>query len=159
MTDNGSGNNGVTNAPEIMIRLENLTKTFPAQEQPAVDNLSLEIPEGEIVIFVGPSGCGKTTTMKLINRIIEPTSGRIFLDGEDVTNVNPDQLRRRMGYVIQQIGLFPHVTIADNIATVPRLLGWDKKRISERVDELLETVGMDPGSYRHRYPKELSGGQ
>src|SRR3712207_6034470 len=95
----------------------------------------------------------------MINRIIEPTSGRIFLQGEDVTKVNPDKLRRRIGYVIQQIGLFPHVTIADNIATVPRLLGWDKKRTSERVDELLEMVGMDPGTYRDRYPKELSGGQ
>jgi osmoprotectant transport system ATP-binding protein len=97
--------------------------------------------------------------MKLINRIIEPTSGRIFLDDEDVTKVNPDLLRRRIGYVIQQIGLFPHVTIADNIATVPKMLGWKKDRINERVDELLETVGMDPGNYRDRYPKELSGGQ
>jgi osmoprotectant transport system ATP-binding protein len=146
-------------AGKIEIRLENLTKMFPGQSEPAVDSLSLDIPEGEIVILVGPSGCGKTTTMKMINRIIEPTSGRILLDGEDVTDVNPDQLRRRIGYVIQQIGLFPHMTIADNIATVPRLLGWDKRRIAERVDELLETVGMEPGMYRHRYPKELSGGQ
>ncbi len=158
MTDNGSGNTGVANAPEIMIRLENLTKVFPGQEQPAVENLSLEIPEGEIVVFVGPSGCGKTTTMKMINRIIEPTSGRIFLQGDDVTKVNGDKLRRRIGYVIQQIGLFPHMTIAENIATVPKMLGWDKKRISDRVDELLETVSMDV-SYRERYPKELSGGQ
>ncbi len=141
------------------IRLENLTKRFPGQKEPAVDDLTLDVPEGEIVILVGPSGCGKTTTMKLVNRIIEPTSGRIFLDGEDVTKVNPDHLRRRIGYVIQQIGLFPHQSIADNIATVPRLLGWDKKRISSRVDELLQTVGMDPDSYRSRYPKELSGGQ
>jgi osmoprotectant transport system ATP-binding protein len=148
----------VANAPEIMIRLENLTKVFPGQEAPAVDDLSLEIPEGEIVVFVGPSGCGKTTTMKMINRIIEPTSGRIFLQGDDVTKVNGDKLRRRIGYVIQQIGLFPHMTIADNIATVPKMLGWDKKRISDRVDELLETVSMDV-SYRERYPKELSGGQ
>ena len=144
---------------KIEIRLENLVKRFPGHHDPAVDNLSMEIPEGEIVIFVGPSGCGKTTTMKMINRIIEPTSGRIFLDGEDVTKVNPDELRRRMGYVIQQIGLFPHVTIANNIATVPKLLGWKRERISERVDELLEMVGMDPGAYRDRYPKELSGGQ
>ncbi|HLL38658.1 MAG TPA: ATP-binding cassette domain-containing protein, partial [Rubrobacteraceae bacterium] len=121
MTDNGSKNMGVANdAPEIMIRLENLSKTFPGQDQPAVDNLSMEIPEGEIVVFVGPSGCGKTTTMKMINRIIEPTSGRIFLQGEDVTKVNADKLRRRIGYVIQQIGLFPHMTIAENIATVPK---------------------------------------
>jgi osmoprotectant transport system ATP-binding protein len=146
-------------AGKIEIRLENLTKSFPGQREPAVDNLTLDIPEGEIVILVGPSGCGKTTTMKMINRIIEPTSGRILLDGEDVTNANPDLLRRRIGYVIQQIGLFPHMTIADNIATVPRLLGWDKRRIAERVDELLETVGMEPGMYRSRYPKELSGGQ
>ena len=158
MADNGSGNTGVANAPEIMIRLENLTKVFPGQEAPAVDDLWLEIPEGEIVVFVGPSGCGKTTTMKMINRIIEPTSGRIFLQGDDVTKVNGDKLRRRIGYVIQQIGLFPHMTIAENIATVPKMLGWDKKRISDRVDELLETVSMDV-SYRERYPKELSGGQ
>src|SRR5829696_7349921 len=118
----------------------------------------MEIYEGEIVVQVGPSGCGKTTTMKMINRIIEPTSGRIFLQGDDVTKVNGDKLRRRIGYVIQQIGLFPHMTIAENIATVPRMLGWDKKRMSDRVDELLETVSMDV-SYRERYPKELSGGQ
>ncbi len=150
----GAGDGG-----KIEIRLEGLSKRFPGQSAPAVENLSLEIPEGEIVILVGPSGCGKTTTMKMINRIIEPTSGRIFLDGEDVTKVNPDLLRRRIGYVIQQIGLFPHQTIAENIATVPRLLGWDKKRVSERVDELLEMVGMTPAAYRNRYPKELSGGQ
>ena len=143
----------------VKIRLENLSKRFPGQSEPAVDDLTMDIHEGEIVILVGPSGCGKTTTMKLINRLIEPSSGKILLDGEDVTKVNPDHLRRRIGYVIQQIGLFPHATIADNIATVPRLLGWDKKRISDRVDELLETVGMDPGRYRKRYPKELSGGQ
>ncbi|MPZ27909.1 MAG: betaine/proline/choline family ABC transporter ATP-binding protein [Micromonosporaceae bacterium] len=143
----------------VKIRLENLVKTFPGQAESAVDNLSLDIPEGEIVILVGPSGCGKTTTMKLINRLIEPTSGRIFLEDEDVTHVNPDRLRRRMGYVIQQIGLFPHMTIAENIATVPKLLGWDRRRIAARVDELLETVGMDPATYRHRHPKELSGGQ
>jgi len=148
-----------TDGGKIQIRLENLSKRFPGQRDPAVDDLSMEIPEGEIVIFVGPSGCGKTTTMKLINRIIEPTSGRIFLDGEDVTKTNPDLLRRRMGYVIQQIGLFPHVTIANNIATVPKMLGWKPQRISERIDELLEMVGMDPGDYRNRYPKELSGGQ
>ena len=143
---------------ETMIRLEDLTKVFPGQDEPAVDDLSLEIYEGEIVVLVGPSGCGKTTTMKMINRIIEPTSGRIFLQGEDVTKVNADNLRRRIGYVIQQIGLFPHMTIADNIATVPRMLGWDKERTSNRIDELLETVGIDL-SYRERYPKELSGGQ
>jgi osmoprotectant transport system ATP-binding protein len=143
----------------VKIRLENLTKRFSRQHEAAVDNLTMDIPEGEIVILVGPSGCGKTTTMKLINRLIEPTSGSIFLDGEDVTRVNADLLRRRMGYVIQQIGLFPHMTIEDNIATVPKLLGWQRARISARIDELLHTVGMDPAQYRRRYPKELSGGQ
>lgn len=155
MTENGSRTNHL---PEAMIRLENLTKFFSGQNQPAVDHLSMEIPKGEIIVLVGPSGCGKTTTLKMINRLIEPTSGRIFLEGEEVTGVNPDQLRRRMGYVIQQIGLFPHMTIADNIATVPRMLGWDKKSISARVDELLEIIGIDL-SYRSRFPKELSGGQ
>ncbi|WP_214402044.1 ABC transporter ATP-binding protein [Pseudonocardia lacus] len=141
------------------IRLDALTKRFPGQSRPAVEELSMQIPEGEIVIFVGPSGCGKTTTMKMINRLIEPTSGRIFLDDEDVTRVDPDKLRRRMGYVIQQIGLFPHQTIAQNIATVPKLLGWDRKRVDARVDELIGLVGMDPADYRDRYPKQLSGGQ
>jgi len=157
MTDEHA--DGTVSNGNVKIRLENLEKRFSGQREPAVDALSMEIPEGEIVILVGPSGCGKTTTMKMINRIIEPSSGRIFLDEEDVTNVNPDQLRRRIGYVIQQIGLFPHQTIADNIATVPKLLGWKRERITERVDELLETVGMDAGAYRDRYPKELSGGQ
>ena len=143
----------------VKIRLEELTKQFPGQAEPAVDSLTMDIPEGEIVILVGPSGCGKTTTMKLINRLIEPTSGNIYLDDENVTRVNSDQLRRRIGYVIQQIGLFPHMTIHDNIATVPKLLGWNRGRISERVDELLTTVGMEPAVYRNRYPKELSGGQ
>ena len=143
----------------IKIKLDKLTKTFPGQREPAVDELSMDIPEGEIVIFVGPSGCGKTTTMKMVNRLIEPSSGRIFLDGADVTKVNPDRLRRRIGYVIQQIGLFPHMTIAQNIATVPKLLNWDDDRITARVDELLRTVGMNPEQYRGRYPKELSGGQ
>jgi osmoprotectant transport system ATP-binding protein len=156
VTDRGAEES--TQTAETMIRLEDLTKVFPGQDEAAVDDLSLEIYEGEIVVLVGPSGCGKTTTMKMINRIIEPTSGRIFLQGEDVTKVNPDKLRRRIGYVIQQIGLFPHMTIADNIATVPRMLGWEKKRTSDRIDELLETVGIDL-SYRDRYPKELSGGQ
>ncbi|MGH3947821.1 MAG: betaine/proline/choline family ABC transporter ATP-binding protein [Pseudonocardiaceae bacterium] len=156
---NDTVNAGTASNGKVKIRLENLAKRFPGQREPAVDDLTLEIPEGEIVIFVGPSGCGKTTTMKLINRLIEPTSGRIYLDDEDVTRVDPDQLRRRIGYVIQQIGLFPHMTIAENIATVPKMLGWDRRRITERVDELLETVGMSAGQYRNRYPKELSGGQ
>ncbi|MET8355037.1 MULTISPECIES: betaine/proline/choline family ABC transporter ATP-binding protein [unclassified Micromonospora] len=141
------------------IRLESLTKRYPGQAESAVDNITMDIPAGEIVVLVGPSGCGKTTSLKMINRIIEPTSGRIFIDGEDVTHVNADQLRRRIGYVIQQIGLFPHMTIAENIGMVPGLLGWSRARISERVDELLDLVGMEPSAYRARYPKELSGGQ
>ncbi|NHC45844.1 ABC transporter ATP-binding protein [Motilibacter aurantiacus] len=144
---------------EAMIRLQRLTKTYAGQSAPAVDSLDLDIPAGEIVILVGPSGCGKTTTMKMINRIIEPTSGSILLEGEDVTRADPDQLRRRIGYVIQQVGLFPHMTIAENIATVPRLLRWPRRRIADRVDELLDLVGLDPSAYRARYPKALSGGQ
>lgn len=144
---------------EPMIRLEQLTKRYPGQQRNAVDALDLDIHEGEIVVLVGPSGCGKTTTMKMINRIIEPTSGRIVLGGEDVTRTDPDLLRRRIGYVIQQIGLFPHMTIAENVATVPKLLGWDKRRIDERVDELLNLVNMPAETFRQRYPKELSGGQ
>jgi osmoprotectant transport system ATP-binding protein len=142
-----------------MIRLEALTKRYPGEATPAVDAISLDIPEGEIVVFVGPSGCGKTTTLKMINRIIEPTSGRIFLDGEDVTRTDADRLRRRIGYVIQQIGLFPHLTIAQNVGLVPGLLGWSRTRVDERVDELLDLVGLEPATYRSRYPKELSGGQ
>ncbi|MDP9021555.1 MAG: ATP-binding cassette domain-containing protein [Actinomycetota bacterium] len=148
-----------TAASEPMITLDSLTKRYPQQQVPAVDHFDLEVPEGEIVVLVGPSGCGKTTTLEMINRLIEPTSGRIILEGEDVTHVNVDRLRRRIGYVIQQIGLFPHRTIAQNIATVPQLVGWDRQRISARVDELLELVGLDPAIYRDRYPKELSGGQ
>jgi len=144
---------------DAMIRLEALTKRYPGQEELAVDNVDMEIRPGEIVVLVGPSGCGKTTTLKMINRIIEPTSGRIILEGEDVTDVNPDRLRRRIGYVIQQVGLFPHQTIASNVATVPKLLGWGKERITARVDELLEMVSLEPRIYRDRYPKELSGGQ
>ncbi|HVQ89437.1 MAG TPA: ATP-binding cassette domain-containing protein, partial [Mycobacteriales bacterium] len=118
-----------------MIRLDAVSKRYP-DGTVAVGELSLDIPPGEVVMFVGPSGCGKTTTMKMINRLIEPTSGRIILDGEDVTRVDPVKLRRRIGYVIQQVGLFPHMSIADNVATVPRLLGWDASRIAKRVDEL-----------------------
>lgn len=143
---------------EIMISLRELAKRFPGSREMAVESLSMDIRAGEVVVFVGPSGCGKTTTMKMINRLIEPSSGRIFLEGEDVSDANPDQLRRRIGYVIQQIGLFPHMTIADNIAVVPRMLSWTKKRIDERIDELLETVGI-PLEYRDRHPNALSGGQ
>jgi osmoprotectant transport system ATP-binding protein len=159
MTSASSQPAGSDAGAESMIRLEHLTKRFPGQAEPAVGDLSMDIPEGQIVVLVGPSGCGKTTTMKMINRIIEPTGGRIFLQGEDVTKTNPDLLRRRIGYVIQQIGLFPHMTIRENIAVVPRMLDWPRDRINARVDELLETVGLDPADYRDRYPKELSGGQ
>ncbi len=141
------------------IHLDKVGKTYPGTKIPAVEDLTLDVHEGEILVLVGPSGCGKSTTLRLINRMIEPSNGRILLDGEDVTDANPDKLRRRIGYVIQQIGLFPHQTIAQNIATVPKMLGWDKDRIDERVESLLTTVGLDPEQYRNRYPKELSGGQ
>ena len=141
-----------------MIRLEALTKRWD-NGQVAVDALDLEVFEGEICMLVGPSGCGKTTTLKMVNRLIEPTSGRIFLGGDDVTAADPVELRRRIGYVIQHVGLFPHLTVAGNVATVPRLLKWDKDRIRRRVDELLELVGLDPALYARRYPHQLSGGQ
>ena len=144
---------------DVLIRLENITKQYGGTEEPAVNNLTMDVLRGEVLVLVGPSGCGKSTTLRLINRLIEPSSGKIYLDGEDVTDINPSDLRRRIGYVIQQVGLFPHRTIAENIATVPKLLGWDKKRIDERIDELLDLVSMDPATYRERYPKELSGGQ
>lgn len=141
------------------ILLDKVTKHYPGQLKPAVDGLMLEIPAGKIVMLVGPSGCGKTTTLKMINRLIEPTSGRIMLGDEDVTDLDGDKLRRRMGYVIQAGGLFPHMTVAANIAIVPKMLGWSKDAISKRIDELLELVSLDPALYRDRYPKELSGGQ
>lgn len=144
-----------------MIRLENLTKTFGAAGSgiTAVDRVSFEVPEGEICVLLGPSGCGKTTTMKMINRLIEPTSGKVFIDGKDVTHIDPIQLRRSIGYVIQQIGLFPNKTVADNICVVPDLLGWDRKKSRTRAAELLEMVGLQPDTFMKRYPKELSGGQ
>lgn len=143
---------------DIMISVRGLTKIFPGSETPAVSELSLDIPRGEIVVLVGPSGCGKTTTLKMINRVIEPTSGTVLINGEDATAMEPHLLRRKIGYVIQQIGLFPHRTIAQNIGTVPRLLGWDEGRVEARVAELIETVGLEPELAR-RYPSELSGGQ
>src|SRR5665648_203977 len=142
-----------------MIHLDRVTKVYPRTAVPAVEELTLDVHKGEILILVGPSGCGKSTTLRLINRMIEPSGGHIYFEGEDVTDVNADRLRRRIGYVIQQIGLFPHHTIAENIATVPKMLGWDKSRINARVDELLDTMGLEPSEYRDRYPKELSGGQ
>jgi osmoprotectant transport system ATP-binding protein len=141
-----------------MIRLDAISKRYP-NGQVAVRELSLDVPEGEICVLVGPSGCGKTTTLKMVNRLIEPTSGRIFLDGNDVTHADPVELRRHIGYVIQQVGLFPHQTIATNIATVPRLLGWSKDRTAARTEELLDLVGLDAADYRSRYPAQLSGGQ
>jgi osmoprotectant transport system ATP-binding protein len=141
-----------------MIALEALTKRYGAGP-PAVDALSLEVVTGEVCALIGPSGSGKSTTLRMINRLIEPTSGKIWLDGEDVTRMPPVELRRRMGYVIQQVGLFPHLRVADNVATVPRLLGWDKARVRARVTELLELVGLEPGVYANRWPHELSGGQ
>lgn len=142
-----------------MIDLIELSKSFAGVARPAVDRLSLSIPSGETCVLIGPSGCGKTTTMRMVNRLIEPSSGRIVVAGEDVTNIDPVVLRRRIGYVIQQIGLFPHMTIAANVATVPTLLKWDTARIDKRIDELLELVGLDPHIYRNRFPRELSGGQ
>jgi len=141
-----------------MIRLDRVTKRY-GDGTVAVGELSLDVPRGALVMLVGPSGCGKTTTLKMVNRLIEPTSGHIYLDGDDVTHVDPVQLRRRMGYVIQQGGLFPHRTIADNVATVPELLGWDSKRRKARALELLELVGLDPARFAKRYPHQLSGGQ
>ena len=143
----------------VPIVLKDLTKRYPNQAKAAVDSVNMEIPAGEIVVFVGPSGCGKTTTMRMINRLIEPTSGTITIGGEDVTGLDDVQLRRKIGYVIQQIGLIPHLSIAQNVALVPKLLKWDKKRVTERVDEMLTVVGLDPEQYRSRYPRQLSGGQ
>ena len=141
------------------IELTNVTKSYPGQPQAAVENFSMSINPGELIMLVGPSGCGKTTTMKMINRIIEPTSGSIKIDGEDVLSLDQNLLRRRIGYVIQQIGLFPHMTIAENISVVPKLLGWDKDKTAARVEELLSLVELDPSRFANRYPKQLSGGQ
>ncbi|HEX4864795.1 MAG TPA: betaine/proline/choline family ABC transporter ATP-binding protein [Acidimicrobiales bacterium] len=141
-----------------MIRLDSVTKRY-ADGTVAVGNLTLEVADGHTCMLVGPSGAGKTTTMRMINRLIEPTSGRIFLGDEDVTRVDPVALRRRMGYVIQQVGLFPHLTVEENVATVPRLLGWDRSRVRQRTVEMLDLVGLEPDRYRRRYPAELSGGQ
>jgi osmoprotectant transport system ATP-binding protein len=143
---------------DAMIRLDGVGKTY-ADGTTAVSELSLEVRRGEICVLVGPSGCGKTTTMKMINRLIDPTSGTVLVDGQDVAATNPTELRRRIGYVIQNVGLFPHQRVRDNVMTVPRLLGWDRKRARARADELLELVGLDPVVHGNRYPAQLSGGQ
>jgi osmoprotectant transport system ATP-binding protein len=141
-----------------VIRLDAVTKRYDA-DSVAVNELNLTVPDGEVSVLVGPSGCGKTTTLRMINRLIEPSGGRILIDDTDVLKMDPVELRRSIGYVIQQGGLFPHRRVGDNVATVPRLLGWDKKRVDDRVVELLELVGLDPDGYRRRFPHELSGGE
>jgi osmoprotectant transport system ATP-binding protein len=148
---------GTTSGASIV--LDRVTKTYQGQPVSPVEDFSMTVNPGELVMFVGPSGCGKTTTMKMINRIIEPTSGSISINGRDILSLDPNELRRHIGYVIQQIGLFPHMTIAENIAVVPRLLGWSKSKTAERVDELLSTVDLAPGQFAQRYPRQLSGGQ
>jgi len=140
-----------------VIVLEHLTKRYG--DRVAVDDVSLEVADGEVCVLIGPSGCGKTTTLRMINRLVEPTAGRIVLDGTDVATMRPEDLRRGLGYVIQSIGLFPHLTVAENIGVVPSLLRWPKGRIAERADELLALVGLDPGAYRSHYPRQLSGGE
>jgi osmoprotectant transport system ATP-binding protein len=141
------------------LEFRNVSKTYEGSGEPAIQDLSFEVPAGDICVLVGPSGCGKTTAMRLVNRMIEMTGGDILLDGVSVRTRRPADLRREIGYAIQQIGLFPHQTIADNIATVPRVLGWPRERIHARVDELIELIGLDPAETRNRYPAQLSGGQ
>jgi osmoprotectant transport system ATP-binding protein len=138
---------------------ERVSKTYPNSAAPAVREFSLAAPDGKLVVFLGPSGSGKTTLLKMTNRLVEPDSGRILLDGQEIRQMDAIQLRRRMGYVIQQVGLFPHMTVAENIAVVPGLLGWPRARAAARVDEMLNLVHLPPGEYRARYPSQLSGGQ
>ena len=142
-----------------MIHLKEVTREYRASGVTAVDRLSLHVRPGELVVLLGESGCGKTTTLKMINRLIEPTAGVVEVDGVDNKSINAVELRRRIGYVFQGIGLFPHMTVGQNIAVVPGLLGWDKKRTAGRAQQLLELVGLEPGEYLDRYPRELSGGQ
>jgi len=147
-------------ASGAVVAFEHVTKRYGGPDAPpAVDDLSLTVPAGEICVLVGPSGCGKTTSMKMVNRLIEPTSGRITIDGDDVAGLPAVELRRRIGYVIQQVGLFPHLTIGQNVEVVPRLLRWKAQRIRQRTAELLELIGLEPAEYRDRYPNELSGGE
>jgi len=155
----GVGSNGSkpqTRAAALEFR--NVSKRYPGAEQLTLEDLSFDVPAGDICVLVGPSGCGKTTAMRMVNRMIDITEGDILLDGESVQRRNAAELRRHIGYVIQQIGLFPHLSIGDNIATVPRLLGWDRKRVAARVSELLELISLPPET-RDRYPAEISGGQ
>jgi len=140
------------------IVVENLSRLFPNEPRPAVDQVSFEVEDGAFVVLLGPSGCGKTTLLKMINRLYEPTSGRILVGGQDARSLKVTELRRRIGYAIQQTGLFPHMRIEQNIAVTPRLLGWDQPRIDARIDELLDLVGL-PRAYRARYPRQLSGGE
>jgi osmoprotectant transport system ATP-binding protein len=141
------------------IRFEHVSKQFPGASRPAVDDCSLEVEAGSFVCLVGPSGCGKTTLLKMVNRLYEPTGGTIFVEGTEIRQLPVTKLRRQIGYVIQQIGLFPHMTVAKNIAVVPQLLGWERERIAARTDELLALIGLPPEEYRSRYPAQLSGGQ
>ncbi|MFT4065438.1 ABC transporter ATP-binding protein [Paraburkholderia sp.] len=142
-----------------MIELSNITKRYDGASTPVVDGINMSVGAGEICVLLGPSGCGKTTTLKMINRLVQPTSGKIFLEGKDTDEFDVVELRRRIGYVIQQIGLFPNMTVEENICVVPQLLGWDKAKARRRAAELLDIVALDPAIYLSRYPKDLSGGQ
>lgn len=142
-----------------IIEFDRVSKNFPGALRPAVDQVSLDVQEGHLVVLLGPSGCGKTTLMKMVNRLYEPTSGEIRVGGTEIHRLKITELRRKIGYVIQQVGLFPHMRINKNVGIVPKMLGWDKNRVEKRVDELLELVGLPPEEYRQRYPGQLSGGQ
>ncbi|MFS8857252.1 ATP-binding cassette domain-containing protein [Synechococcus sp. H55.7] len=141
------------------LEFERVSLRFPHSSRPAVEECSFSVASGQLVVILGPSGCGKTTLLKMVNRLLEPAQGQIRLDGQDIRHFPVTALRQRIGYVIQQVGLFPHMTVAQNVAVVPRLLGWPRERIRERVDELLSLVNLPPQEYRRRYPAQLSGGQ